>query len=143
MTKSDVGRGRPPKHSQFKPGISGNPKGRPKRRATALGEITRSVFNTSVEYRDCGRLKKSTRSELTLKAFVKRALSGSVAAAETLLKLRSELQAGEAGVLRIVVNNWLPDYPGQTGEQKSSQHRNEADLEPSGGRDQPVTRRKP
>jgi hypothetical protein len=143
MTKSDVGRGRPPKNSQFKPGISGNPKGRPKRKSTALGEITRNVFNTSVEYRDRGRLKKSTRSELTLKAFVKRALSGSVPAAETLLKLRSELQAGDAGVLRIVVANWLPDHPGQTGEQKSLQHRNEADLEASGGREQPVTRRKP
>jgi hypothetical protein len=96
MTKSDVGRGRPPKHSQFKPGISGNPKGRPKRRATALGEITRSVFNTSVEYRDCGRLKKSTRSELTLKAFVKRALSGSVAAAET-LSTNAKRQVADAG----------------------------------------------
>jgi Family of unknown function (DUF5681) len=143
MTKSDVGRGKPPKHSRFKPGISGNPKGRPKCKATALGEITKNVFNTSVEYRDRGRLKKSTRRELTLKAFVKRALSGSVPAAEMLLKLRSGAQACDVGVRRIVVDNWLPDFPGQVGEEKSLQHRNEADLEPPGGREQPGTHKKP
>jgi Family of unknown function (DUF5681) len=139
MTKSDVGRGRPPKYSRFKPGISGNPKGRPKRRVTALGEITNDVFTAFVGYRDDGRLRKATRHELSVRALVKHALNGEISAAEMLLKLRSKAQAGDVSVQRIAVSNWLPDYPGQTGEQKSCQHRNEADLELPGEREQPGT----
>jgi hypothetical protein len=131
MTKSDVGRGRPPEHSRFKPGISGNPKGRPKRKATALGEITKEVFNTSVEYRDGGRRKKAQRRELTIKALVKKALNGSVSAAEMLLKLRSQSRAGDLGIQRIELTNWLPDHPGQTGEERSRQQMSEADLDSS------------
>jgi hypothetical protein len=143
MAKSDVGRGRPPEHSRFKPGVSGNPRGRPKRKSNVLGEITHDVFNTTVEYRDHGRLKKATRHQLSLKALVKHALTGDVAAAEMLLKLRTQAQAGDISVQRIVVDNWLPDQPGQTGEEKSRQHMNEADLESSGGQGQPGTRQKP
>jgi hypothetical protein len=52
-----------------------------------------------------------------------------------LLKLRSWAQACEVEVQRIVVDNWLPDHPGQTGEHKSRQHMNEADLDrPDGWR---------
>jgi hypothetical protein len=79
------------------------------------------------------------RRELSIKTLVKKALSGSVSAAEMLLKLRSQAQAGAVGVQTIVVRNWLPDYPGQTGEQKSRQQINEADLDSSGGREQPGT----
>jgi hypothetical protein len=146
MTKSDVGRGRPPEHSRFKPGISGNPKGRPKRMATALGEITNEVFNTSVEYREGGRRKRAPRRELTIKALVKKALNGSVSAAEMLLKLRSQSRARDVGTQRIELTNWLPDHPGQTGEERSRQHMSEADLDSSGGREQPgsdPTRKKP
>jgi hypothetical protein len=139
VTKSDVGRDSPPKHSRFKPGTSGNPRGRPKRKPTALGEITNDVFNVSVRYGDDGRLKKATRHELSLKALVKHALSGNVSAAGMLLKLRSQAQAGAVGIQRVVVRNWLPDYPGQTGEQKWRQQINEADLDSSGGREQPGT----
>jgi Family of unknown function (DUF5681) len=44
MTTSDdhpyeIGRGRPPRHSQFRPGQSGNPSGRPKRRRSFAMDI--------------------------------------------------------------------------------------------------------
>jgi hypothetical protein len=142
MTKFDVGRGRPPKHSRFKPGTSGNPRGRPKRKPSALGEIANDVFNTSIRYPDDGRLKKATRREVSLKTLVNHALSGNIAAAEMLLKLRSRAQAGEVGVQRIMVDNWLPDRPGQTGDQKSRKLMNEADLESSGQQEQPSTPKK-
>jgi hypothetical protein len=135
VAKSEVGFGRPPKHSRFRPGTSGNRRGRPKRKATALAEIANEVLNTSVEYREGGRRKKATRHELTLMALVKQALGGSVAAAEMLLKIRARSQKDGGGVQIIELNNWLPDYPGQTGEEKSRQHMNEADLDSSGGRD--------
>jgi hypothetical protein len=135
MAKSEVGFGRPPKHSRFRPGTSGNRRGRPKRKATALAEIANKVLNTSVEYREGGRRKKATRHELTLMALVKQALGGSVAAAEMLLKMRARSQKDGGGVQIIELNNWLPDHPGQTGEEKSRLHMNEADLDSSGRRD--------
>lgn len=52
-----VGRGKPPKEHQFKPGQSGNPKGRPKgakNEATILNEI----INMKVAMRVDGRTRK-------------------------------------------------------------------------------------
>ena len=39
MAKYEVGYAKPPKHSRFKAGVSGNPRGRPKREASTIGEI--------------------------------------------------------------------------------------------------------
>ncbi len=129
MTKSDVGHGRPPKQSRFKPGISGNPKGRPKRKATALGEIASKVFNATIEYREAGQRRKAPRRDLTIKAFIEKALKGSVPAAETLLKIRSQRPNGNVAIQTIELNNWLPDYQGQTSAERSRQHTNEANLD--------------
>jgi hypothetical protein len=131
MDVSDVGFRRPPRHSRFKPGTSGNPKGRPKRKAAALGDIANHVLNTSVEYREGDRRKKATRHELMLMGLAKRAANGSVAAAEKLLKLYS--QKHDVAVQQIELSNWLPDHPGQTGKERSRQHTNEADFDAPGG----------
>jgi Family of unknown function (DUF5681) len=37
------GYGDPPEHSRFKKGVSGNPKGRPKRQSPEVGEVVRAV----------------------------------------------------------------------------------------------------
>lgn len=42
-TDYDVGKGRPPKHTQFKLGVSGNPKGKPKSAKNQLKEATATV----------------------------------------------------------------------------------------------------
>jgi hypothetical protein len=102
------------------------------------------VLSTSVEYREGDRRKKATRHELMLMGVVKRAVGGNVAAAEKLLKLYS--QKHDVAVQRIQLSNWLPDRPGQTSEERSRQHINEADFDMSGGPRPPNSnpiRRKP
>jgi hypothetical protein len=131
MVDDSVGYRKPPKHSQFKKGVSANPKGRPKRKPLAASETIDSVLNATAEYRERGRTKAATRRELTIRTHVNLALKGDVKSAETLLKLRAHAQRhGDAGVQRIQVSDWLPDYPGQTGEQKTREFalKNEAEL---------------
>jgi Family of unknown function (DUF5681) len=135
MSESDVRRGKPPKHAQFKKGTSGNPRGRPRRKANELSKIINDVANEPVEYRVGGRLRKGTRHELNLKSLVQQALAGDVKAAETLLKVREDAQQGELGIEKIQLTNWLPDYPGQTSEQKTAEHANQGSIPPSGQRD--------
>ncbi len=120
MSSYEVGYGKPPKKSRFKSGVSANPKGRPRRKPLAAADIVNEVLNAPTEYRERGQTKKATRHELTLRNYVRLALKGDVKAAEALLKLRAHAQRfGDAGVGRIEVSDWLPDYPGQTGEQKT------------------------
>jgi hypothetical protein len=91
--------------------------------------------NEPVEHRVGGRLRKGTRHELNLKSLVQQALAGDVKAAETLLKVREDAQGGELGIEKIQLTNWLPDYPGQTTEQKAAEHSNQVSIPPSGERD--------
>jgi hypothetical protein len=124
MSDYEVGYRKPPKHSRFKKGVSANPKGRPKRKALAAGEIAgqiiNNVLNASAEYRERGRTKKAARLQLTLKTHVQRALNGDVRSAEILLKLRAHAQRfGDTPVDKIQMSDWLPDYLGQTAEQKT------------------------
>jgi hypothetical protein len=131
MSAYEVGYRMPPKNSRFKKGVSPNPKGRPKNKPLAVGDVVEDVLDAPAEYREGGRTKRATRRELTLRNFVRLALGGDVKAAETLLKLRAHAQRfGDAKANRIEVNDWLPDYPGQTGEQKTREFAAQIEAEP-------------
>jgi Family of unknown function (DUF5681) len=131
MRDYEVGRGKPPKNSQFKPGVSGNPKGRKKRKPSALAEIIRNVLNAPISYSERGRIKWITWHELILKELIQRAVNGNLSAAELVLKFRVQAQRlGEAGVDWLQISDWLPDYPGQTAEQKTQEFTAGGDADP-------------
>jgi hypothetical protein len=65
--KSGVGYCRPPKQHQFKPGKSGNPKGRP-RGAKNEATMLREILEHKISLREGGRLRKiSVRQAILLK----------------------------------------------------------------------------
>jgi hypothetical protein len=82
----DVGYGKPPRHTRFKPGVSGNPKGRPKGHLN----ITTIIKETAREKVSI-RQGQKTSTVPKLSAFVQlvfnKALAGDPRAATLLLKL--------------------------------------------------------
>ncbi|MGY4471966.1 hypothetical protein ACVWWK_007675 [Bradyrhizobium sp. LB9.1b] len=90
MTDDATGYGRPPKQFQFKPGRSGNPKGRPKRKPTALADVIKEALIAPIQYREQGRTRTTTRTEFGLKMIVDRAVKGDIDAAALILKIHTE-----------------------------------------------------
>jgi Family of unknown function (DUF5681) len=133
MSKS--GRGNPPEHSRFKKGVSGNRKGRPPkvRKRQLVGEIVSEVQNTPTAYREGGRTKRASRLELVLKKLVNSALEGDARSAADLFAHRAQAENNnDARIERIIVEDWPPDFPGQTGEQKTRAHARDAENDPTG-----------
>jgi hypothetical protein len=125
------GRGNPPKEFQFKKGVSGNRKGRPKRgKGQLVGEIVSEVQNTPTAYREGGRTKLASRLVLILKKLVNAALGGDPKSADDLFTLRTQAERNNsARSQKFIVEDWVPDFEGQTGEQKTRAHAREHEID--------------
>jgi hypothetical protein len=122
MAKYDVGFGKPPESGRFRSGVSGNPNGRPKRKPSTYAERVVDLLDAPVAYREGNKAKVSTRRELAVKMLIDKAAGGGHKEIKQVLKmLRSAMRNPNVGAVPIVVENWLPDHPGQTGDQKSAQ----------------------
>lgn len=70
-----VGNKSPPKHSQFKKGVSGNPRGRPKG-ALGLKTLLAAELKSSIKIQEGGKTKTVTKQQAMVKQFVGKALKG-------------------------------------------------------------------
>jgi hypothetical protein len=112
-----VGYGKPPQHSQFKKGACANPFGRPRRRRAEIGVVVQSFLNAKTEYREKGRLRKTSRLELAIKRHIASALSGDIGSAAMLLKMRAHaIEFGDTGPLIVRIVNALPPLRYDVGE---------------------------
>ena len=129
------GRGNPPKEFQFKKGVSGNRKGRPpkSRKDQVVSNIISKVLNALTAYREGGRTKRASRLELALKKLVNSALEGDVKSADLLFKLRAIAENNNGvRIEKFIAEGWIPDFPGQTGEQKTRAHAQDNENDPTG-----------
>ncbi|UWU90609.1 DUF5681 domain-containing protein [Bradyrhizobium sp. CB1015] len=92
-----VGYGNPPKHSQFKPGQSGNPKGRPKGSRNFKTDL-RETLQSPVNVTQHGREKRITTQRATLEMLRAKALRGDQRALEQLIRLLEKYDEPEARI---------------------------------------------
>lgn len=84
--KSDqgVGYGRPPRHSRFKPGQSGNPRGRPKGSLNFTSDL-KNTLQAAVTLNDGGKSRRVTTQKAALLRLREKALKGDVRALDKFL----------------------------------------------------------
>ena len=87
-----VGYRRPPVGTRFRPGQSGNPRGRPKG-ARNLSAVIAAALSERVAVNENGRRRRITKLEAAVKQLVNRAASGEARATQLLLAF---IQANEA-----------------------------------------------
>jgi hypothetical protein len=116
----EIGYGKPPKNTRFQKGNKDHLKRRSRRKPRDVAAIINDTSKTPVEYREGGRTRKATWPELSFRALVRRAANGNLRSMEMVIDEFAHAQrVGDPGNQIIEVRDWLPDYPGQTGEQKT------------------------
>ena len=88
-----VGYGHPPTHTRFKPGQSGNPKGRPKGAKNEVTILT-NILNRQIDSRQGGRVRKISVLEGILLRFTEDALKGNPKSATFLLNRYHSTEGG-------------------------------------------------
>jgi hypothetical protein len=82
----DIGYGKPPQDTRFKPGQSGNPKGKPKG-AKNLATIVNNAINEKVVVIENGRRRKRSKMEVAITQLINKAATGDQKALTLLLPL--------------------------------------------------------
>jgi hypothetical protein len=90
-----VGWGKPPKHTRFKKGRSGNPKGRPAGRRNFKTDLVEEL-GMRVEVKERGRTRQLTKQQVIVKQLITRCTNGDPAALGRLLPVLLQLDQGAA-----------------------------------------------
>lgn len=80
----ETGYGKPPKHSQFKSGQSGNKKGRPKG-SKNLHTLLNKILNQKITIKENGQELKISKKSAMLTQLVNKGVKGDIKAISTLL----------------------------------------------------------
>jgi hypothetical protein len=111
-----VGFGRPPAQTRFKPGQSGNPKGRPVGRSNAKTTIAR-VINETIPVREGQKTRNMTKLEAMFQAHTMKAVKGDARSAGIILGFAKQMglltdTESETGAAlpeqdAAILNDWL------------------------------------
>jgi len=113
-----VGYRRPPRHSRFQPGQSGNPRGRP-RGVKSLSDIVRKIVGQKVTVTENGRVRRVPRLEAILLRAAGEASRGDARALRLLLQLTERYgESAQTGAEYemtgaedlAILRRYLPDF---------------------------------
>jgi hypothetical protein len=85
-----AGYGKPPKHSRFKPGKSGNPRGRPRRSRNLKTDLAEEL-RTPVTVREGGREMRVSKQRAMVMGLISKAVQGEAKAIDKLVDLIERL----------------------------------------------------
>lgn len=91
----EVGYGKPPRHTRFKPGQSGNPRGRPKD-AKNLSTLVHETLNEQVVVAENGRRRKISKRHAIIAQLVNRSAQADLKATQILLGIVQEIERRSA-----------------------------------------------
>ena len=94
MSKYKIGYKKPPKHTQFQKGQSGNPRGRPKGVKNIATDI-KEELEEFVTITEGGRNFQVTKQRALIKSLLVKATQGNVSAAQTLLTLKAHVEQSD------------------------------------------------
>src|SRR5271170_4553096 len=97
-----VGYGKPPLHSRFQKGRSGNPRGRPRGRKN-MSTLLSDALNGSVVVVENGRRKKITKREAIVTQLVNKSASADLKATQIVLAMLRDLDSRADGSADPVV----------------------------------------
>ncbi len=91
---AEGGYGRPPKHTRFKPGRSGNAKGRPKGGRNLKTDLA-NMLQKRVAIREDGELRHVSRQEAMLLTLYAKAVQGDMRASSQLIAMLTKTEPRE------------------------------------------------
>ena len=94
----EVGYKKPPRHTQFEPGQSGNPKGRPKK-TKDLDKLLDAELSQPLRIVENGEARMLTKRELIIKTLIRDAIKGNAQALRIVLPFMSKIRAVDEFVL--------------------------------------------
>lgn len=89
-----IGYGKPPKHTRFKPGRSGNPKGRP-RKSKNIATLMEKELSRLVIVKEGGETRRVPQRQAIVKRLINGALNGNTRQIEFLFKYLSQRNVPE------------------------------------------------
>ena len=87
----EVGYRKPPRHTRFKPGVSGNPRGRPKD-AKNLSTLVHEALNEQVVVAENGRRRKVSKRRAIITQLVNRSAQADLKATQILLGIMQDIE---------------------------------------------------
>lgn len=93
----EVGYGRPPRHSQFQPGRSGNPRGRPRGKPTPE-EVLQRELGRHIKVQVGGSITSISKLEAVMRKLIQQAMEGDTGASRLIVQMMSKTVDGTASV---------------------------------------------
>lgn len=87
-----IGYGKPPQHTRFQKGRSGNPKGRPKKRNASFFDIADAVANKKINVYERGHSKKVNLLEAFMNRIFSDAIKGDARAQQLVAGIFTKLE---------------------------------------------------